>query len=94
MTDPREPFDTDSAVEATDLDDPQADVPGSVDLETGAGEVGAAEGSSDTADLDIATEVADETPEIESGEPDSLASERFGRGIVPLPPNNGVLENG
>jgi transcriptional antiterminator NusG len=54
-----------------------------VDIETGAGETGAAEASSDTADLaidndaDIApgTEVADATPEIEEGDPDTLASD-------------------
>jgi transcriptional antiterminator NusG len=87
VTDPREPFDTDSAVEATDLDDPQADVRGSVDLETGAGEVGAAEGSSDTADLDTATDVADQTPEIESGAPDSLASDPL---TAPAPAHDDV----
>ena len=37
MTDPREPFDTDSAVEGIDLDDARFDVRGSEDLETGAG---------------------------------------------------------
>ena len=54
MTDPREPFETDSPVEgttATDLDDARVDERGSADVETGAGETGAAEGSSDTADL-------------------------------------------
>ena len=54
VTDPREPFETDSAVEgrtATDLDDARFEQRGTVDLETGAGETGAAEGSSDTADL-------------------------------------------
>jgi transcriptional antiterminator NusG len=75
VTDPREPFDTDSAVEATDLDDPRDEVRGSVDLETGADEVGAAEGSSDTAALDTESAVADAAPEIESGDPDSLASD-------------------
>ena len=51
MTDPREPFETDSPVEgaATDLDDARMDEPGAADLETGAGETGAAESSSDTA---------------------------------------------
>jgi hypothetical protein len=87
VTDPREPFETDSPVEgataATDLDDTRFDVPGSVDVETGAGEPGAAEGSVDTTDLAIdddaeiapGTEVADETPEIEAGDPDTLASD-------------------
>jgi transcription termination/antitermination factor NusG len=78
VTDPREPFETDSPVEgltATDLDDSRLDERGTADLETGAGETGAAEASSDTADLDTATEVADVTPEIEAGDPDSLASD-------------------
>lgn len=83
MTDPREPFETDSPVEgasaatdlATDLDDAEFEQRGSVDLETGAGETGAAEGSSDTTDLDTATEVSDVTPEIEGGDPDSLVSD-------------------
>jgi transcriptional antiterminator NusG len=75
VTDPREPFDTDSAVGTTDLDDARFDVRGTADIETGAGEPGSAEGSSDTADLDTATEVADVTPEVESGDPDSLAGD-------------------
>ena len=75
MTDPREPFETDSAVEGTDLDDARFDVRGSVDIDTDAGEPGTAESSSDTADLDTATEVADVTPEVESGDPDSLVSD-------------------
>ncbi|MGY1821423.1 transcription termination/antitermination protein NusG [Geodermatophilus sp. SYSU D00079] len=75
MTDPREPFDTDSAVEGIDLDDARFDVRGSADLETGAGEPGAAEGSTDTADLDALTGVADATPEVEGGEVDSLVSD-------------------
>ena len=78
MTDPREPFETDSTVEgsaATDLDDARMDVRGSADLETGAGERGAAEGSSDTADLDTATGVADVTPVVESGSRDSLVGD-------------------
>ena len=50
MTDPREPFDTDSAVEDTDLDDSAA-LTGTVDVETGVRETGAAEGSLDTTDL-------------------------------------------
>ncbi len=53
MTDPREPLDTDSAVEGTDLDDARFEQRGTADVETGAGETGAAEGSSDTADLAI-----------------------------------------
>jgi transcriptional antiterminator NusG len=75
VTDPREPFETDSAVEGTDLDDARFDVRGSVDVDTDAGEPGTAESSSDTADLDTATEVADVTPEVESGDPDSLVSD-------------------
>ncbi|MBW8767092.1 MAG: transcription termination/antitermination protein NusG, partial [Geodermatophilales bacterium] len=80
MTDPREPFETDSAVPDTDLDDARFDVRGTADVETGAGEPGAAEGSSDTADLAAGAlisdgEVADVTPEVESGDPDSLASD-------------------
>ena len=64
MTDPREPFDTASAAEATDLDDARFDVRGSDDSETGTGEPGPAEGSTDTtdadsdADSDAGTEVA------------------------------------
>jgi transcription termination/antitermination protein NusG len=75
VTDPREPFETDSAVEGTDLDDARFDVRGSVDVETGADEIGAAEASSDTADQDTDTEVADVVPEIEDGDPASLASD-------------------
>ena len=75
MTDPREPFDTDSDVEAIDLDDARFDVRGTADVETGAGETGAAEGSVDTADQDALTGVADAVPDVESGEPDSLASD-------------------
>ncbi|MCZ2848333.1 transcription termination/antitermination protein NusG [Modestobacter sp. VKM Ac-2978] len=50
MTDPREPFDTDSAVADTDLDDAAAQ-DGTVDVETGVRETGAAEGSLGTTDL-------------------------------------------
>ncbi|MGY1635181.1 transcription termination/antitermination protein NusG [Geodermatophilus sp. SYSU D00742] len=75
MTDPREPFDTDSAVEGIDLDDARFDVRGSADLETGVGEPGAAEGSTDTADQDALTGVADATPGIEDGDADSLVSD-------------------
>jgi transcriptional antiterminator NusG len=80
VTDPREPFDTDSAVEATDLDDARFDVRGTADLETGAAEPGAAEGSTDTADLAAGAlisdgEVADVTPDVESGNPDSIAAD-------------------
>lgn len=83
MTDPREPFETDSAVEGIDLDDARFEQRGTADVETGVGETGAAEGSSDTADLAIdddaeiapTTEIADATPEIESGDPDTLASD-------------------
>ncbi|NEK86272.1 transcription termination/antitermination protein NusG [Blastococcus saxobsidens] len=83
MTDPREPFETDSAVEGIDLDDARFDERGTADVETGAGETGAAEGSSDTTDLAIdddaelapGDEVADATPEIETGDPDTMASD-------------------
>ena len=75
MTDPREPFETDSAVPATDLDDARFDVRGTTDVETGAGETGAAEGSVDTADQDTLTGVADVVPEVESGDPDSLTTD-------------------
>jgi transcription termination/antitermination factor NusG len=80
VTDPREPFETDSAVPATDLDDARLDVRGSSDLETGAGETGAAEGSIDTADLAAGAlisdgEVSDVTPDVESGDPDSIATD-------------------
>ena len=80
MTDPREPFDTDTAVPATDLDDARFDVRGSADIETGAGEPGSAESSVDTADLAAGAliadgEVADVTPEVEGGNPDSLATD-------------------
>ena len=75
MTDPREPFESDSAVPGTDLDDARFDVRGSVDVETGAAETGAAEASSDTADLDTDTEVADATPEIETGNPAALVTD-------------------
>ena len=74
VTDPREPFETDSPVEGA-RPPPTSTTPGSsergaADLETGAGETGAAEGSSDTADLDTATEVADVDAEIEDGDTD------------------------
>jgi transcriptional antiterminator NusG len=83
VTDPREPFETDTPVEGltrTDLDDAAAEQRGTVDLETGAGETGAAEGSSDTADLGAGVliadgETADEAPEIEGGDPQSLVSD-------------------
>jgi transcriptional antiterminator NusG len=86
VTDPREPFETASPVDggtATDLDDARFDERGSVDVETGADETGAAEGSSDTADLAVdndaelapGDEVADATPEIETGDPDTMASD-------------------
>jgi transcriptional antiterminator NusG len=75
VTDPREPFETDSAVEGIDLDDARADVRGSVDLETGTGEPGSAEGSIDTTDQDTATGVADVTPLVESGGRDSLVGD-------------------
>jgi transcription termination/antitermination factor NusG len=85
VTDPREPFETDNPVEggaATDLDDARLGEPGAVDLDIDADTTGSAEASSDTTDLaidedaDIADgEVADATPEIETGDPDTLASD-------------------
>ena len=83
MTDPREPNDLDSAVDGIDLDDARFEQRGTADVETGAGETGAAEGSSDTADLAIdddaelapGDEVADATPEIEGGDTDSLVTD-------------------
>ncbi|MDP5181446.1 transcription termination/antitermination protein NusG [Blastococcus sp. BMG 814] len=80
MTDPREPFETDNAVEGTDLDDARFDERGTADVETGAGEAGAAEGSSDTADLAAGAaisdgEVADATPEVKTGNPATLATD-------------------
>lgn len=75
MTDPREPFETASAVGGTDLDDARFEERGTADVETGAGETGAAEGSVDTADLDADTEVSDATPEIEGGDTDSLVTD-------------------
>ena len=78
MTDPREPFETDTPVEgltSTDLDDARMAERGSADLETGVGETGAAEGSGDTADLDVATADADVPPAIEDGDPATLAAE-------------------
>jgi transcription termination/antitermination factor NusG len=78
VTDPREPFETATPVEgatATDLDDPRMEQRGTADLETGAGETGAAEGSTDTADLDTDTLVSDVTPEIEGGDTDSLVTD-------------------
>ncbi len=88
MTDPREPFDADSDVEAIDLDDPRADVRGSVDLETGAGETGSAEGSGDTADQDTATGVADVTPLVESGSRDSLVGDPL---VAPAPDHDPIV---
>ncbi|MCZ2838419.1 transcription termination/antitermination protein NusG [Modestobacter sp. VKM Ac-2985] len=58
MTDPREPFETDSAVEGTDLDDAAAEA-GTVDVETGVRETGAAEGSLGTTDLTADNPMAD-----------------------------------
>jgi transcription termination/antitermination factor NusG len=88
VTDPREPFDTDTAVEATDLDDARFDVRGTADLDTGAGETGAAEGSSDTADLETDSEVADAPPAVETGDPASLASDP----LVPPAPASEVSD--
>jgi transcriptional antiterminator NusG len=90
VTDPREPFDTDSAVEATDLDDARFDVRGTADLETGAGQPGAAEGSTDTADLDTASEVADVTPDVDGGDPRSIVADPL---VAPAPASDGADGN-
>lgn len=88
MTDPREPLDTDSDVPAIDLDDERADVRGSVDLETGAGQPGSAEGSIDTTDQDTATGVADVTPVVESGGRDSLVGDPL---AAPAPDHDPIV---
>jgi transcription termination/antitermination protein NusG len=88
VTDPREPFDTDSDVEAIDLDDARMDVRGSVDLETGAGEPGSAEGSIDTTDQDTATGVADVTPVVENGGRDSLVGDPL---AAPAPDHDPIV---
>jgi transcription termination/antitermination protein NusG len=88
VTDPREPLDTDSDVPAIDLDDERADVRGSVDLETGAGEPGSAEGSIDTTDQDTATGVADVTPVVESGGRDSLVGDPL---AAPAPDHDPIV---
>jgi transcriptional antiterminator NusG len=86
VTDPRESFETDSrskaALPPTDSTTPASRSAAPSTSRTGAGETGAAEGSADTSDLaidddaDIADgEVADATPEIEEGDPDTLASD-------------------
>jgi transcription termination/antitermination factor NusG len=78
VSNPGEPNEADSTVDGVsviDLDDARFDERGTADVETGAGETGAAEGSSDTADLDTATDVADVVPEVESGDPQSLVSD-------------------
>jgi transcription termination/antitermination factor NusG len=87
VTDPREPFETDSAVPGTDLDDARFDVRGSVDIDSDAGEPGSAESSTDTTDLapgvDIADgELSDASPEVESGDPDSLVTDPL---VAPAP---------
>jgi transcriptional antiterminator NusG len=96
VTDPREPFDTEGAVDvdvdtATELDDTRLDERGSSDLETGAGETGAAEGSLDTADQGVATEVADEPPAVESGDPATLAGDPL---AAPAPASDEAVEDG
>ncbi len=75
MTDPREPFETDTAVEGIDLDDARFEERGTADVETGVGETGAAEGSSDTADLELDTEVAEESPETDDVAEEPVAAE-------------------
>jgi hypothetical protein len=93
VTDPREPFETQSTVEgvsAIDLDDARFDERGAVDVETGAGRIGAAEGSGDTADQDTATDVADVAPEIEDGNPQSLVSDPL---VAPAPASDVAEED-
>jgi transcription termination/antitermination factor NusG len=89
VTDPREPFETDTPVEgdaasttltdtATDLDDPRVDVEGSVDVETGAGEPGAAEGSTDTVDTpdaEVAVDTLDADVAVETAEVEPVEEE-------------------
>jgi transcription termination/antitermination factor NusG len=79
VTDPREPFETDSPVEgaasplATDLDDPRMEAEGAADLETGTGEPGAAEGSGDTIDspdAEVDVETADDVAAEEVSDED------------------------
>jgi len=79
VTDPREPFETDSPVEgaasplATDLDDPRMEAEGAADLETGTGETGAAEGSGDTIDspdAEVDIETADDVAAEEMSDED------------------------
>jgi transcription termination/antitermination factor NusG len=79
VTDPREPFETDSPVEgaasplATDLDDPRMEAEGAADLETGTGETGAAEGSGDTIDspdAEVDVETADDVAAEEVSDED------------------------
>jgi transcriptional antiterminator NusG len=94
VTDASEPFETDTPVEgdaasttltdtATDLDDPRVDAPsadggGSVDLETGAGEPGAAEGSTDTVDTldaEVAVDTLDADVAVETAEVEPVEEE-------------------
>jgi transcription termination/antitermination factor NusG len=94
VTDPREPFETDGAVDvdtATDLDDTRMDVRGTSDVETGAGEAGSAEGSVDTTDHAVATEVADAPPAVEDGDAASLASDPL---AAPAPASDDAIEEG
>jgi transcriptional antiterminator NusG len=94
VTDPREPFDTAAGSvdgpTATDLDDARFDVRGTADLETGAGQPGAAEGSTDTADLDTASEVADVTPDVDGGDPRSIVADPL---VAPAPASDGADGN-
>jgi transcriptional antiterminator NusG len=99
VTDPREPFDTDAGSvdgsSAIDLDDARFDVRGTADLETGAAEPGAAEGSTDTADLAAGPlisdgEAADATPDVESGDPDSIAADPL---VSPAPSSDGAADD-
>ena len=75
MTEPREPFETDSAVEGIDLDDARFEERGTADVETGIGETGAAEGSSDTADLELDTETTEADAAEEPAADEAVADE-------------------
>ncbi|MBY3555225.1 transcription termination/antitermination protein NusG [Modestobacter lapidis] len=62
---------------------------GSVDLETGTGETGAAEGSSDTADQDTASRAADVPPDVASGGRDSVVGDPL---ATPAPDHDPLVE--
>ncbi|SDE32840.1 transcription antitermination protein nusG [Blastococcus fimeti] len=77
MTEPREPNERDSAVDGIDLDDARFEERGTADVETGVGETGAAEGSSDTADLALDTETPEADAAEEAPEADAAAVEEL-----------------